>query len=147
MSYPVLGAPPHAVAVPTHFFKVVLGEKQGGRGFATAGFILPNKVIPENKDLRDFQAPLDVIEKQAGLLFFDKVRCIAFYLVQSQLLHAVPLTFYVRKLGYRDSWMVQKRLICVAKPSVPLVPRTAGLRLLTKCERNKRHNALHWTDW
>ncbi|RLN89802.1 hypothetical protein BBJ28_00012786, partial [Nothophytophthora sp. Chile5] len=74
VAYPVLGTPPDAIAVPTHFFKVVLGEKRGGRGFATAGFILPNKVIPENKDLRDFQAPLDVIEKQAGLLFFDKVR-------------------------------------------------------------------------
>ncbi|CAI5728343.1 unnamed protein product [Peronospora destructor] len=73
VSYPVLGAPPNAVAVPTHFFKIVLGEKQGGRGFATAGFILPNKVISENKDLRDFQAPLDVIEKLAGLLFFDKL--------------------------------------------------------------------------
>ncbi|KAF4318282.1 hypothetical protein BBO99_00005582 [Phytophthora kernoviae] len=73
VSYPVLGTPPDAIAVPTHFFKVVLGEKRGGRGFATAGFILPNKVIPENKDLRDFQAPLDVIEKQAGLLFYDKV--------------------------------------------------------------------------
>ncbi|KAG7396613.1 hypothetical protein PHYBOEH_001987 [Phytophthora boehmeriae] len=73
VSYPVLGHPPDTVAVPTHFFKVVLGEKRGVRGFATAGFILPNKVIPENKDLRDFQAPLDVIEKQAGLLFFDKL--------------------------------------------------------------------------
>ncbi|KAE8889120.1 hypothetical protein PF005_g12923 [Phytophthora fragariae] len=73
VSYPVLGTPPDAVAVPTHFFKVVLAEKRGAGGFATAGFILPNKVIPENKDLRDFQAPLDVIEKQAGLIFFDKL--------------------------------------------------------------------------
>ncbi|KAL4096240.1 hypothetical protein PRIC1_009602 [Phytophthora ramorum] len=73
VSYPVLGTPPDAVAVPTHFFKVVLGEKRGDKGFATAGFILPNKVIPENKNLRDFQTPLDVIEKQAGLLFFDKL--------------------------------------------------------------------------
>lgn len=87
MSYPVLSSPPDAIAVPTHFFKVVLGEKRGGEGFATAGFILPNKVIPENKDLRDFQAPLDVIEKQAGLIFFDKVSllfahyCLSLYLV------------------------------------------------------------------
>ena len=73
VSYPVLGAPPNATAVPTHFFKVVLGEHRGKRAFAAAGFVLPNKVIPENKDLLDFQAPLDVIEKQAGLLFFDKV--------------------------------------------------------------------------
>ncbi|KAF1774230.1 hypothetical protein JG687_00007939 [Phytophthora cactorum] len=73
VAYPVIGTPPDAIAVPTHFFKVVLGEKRGRKGFATAGFILPNKVIPENKNLRDFQAPLDVIEKQAGLLFFDKL--------------------------------------------------------------------------
>ena len=74
VSYPVLGTPPNATAVPTHFFKVVLGEQRSRRAFAAAGFILPNKAIPENKDLLDFQAPLDVIEKQAGLLFFDKVR-------------------------------------------------------------------------
>uniref|UniRef100_A0AAV1T5V7 Endonuclease n=1 Tax=Peronospora matthiolae TaxID=2874970 RepID=A0AAV1T5V7_9STRA len=73
VSYPVLGAPPNAMAVPTHFFKVVLGEHRGKQSFAAAGFVLPNKVIPENKDLLDFQAPLDVIEKQAGLLFFDKL--------------------------------------------------------------------------
>ncbi|CAH0481413.1 unnamed protein product [Peronospora belbahrii] len=73
VSYPVLNTPPNAIAVPTHFFKVVLGEKRGGKDFAAAGFILPNRFIPDNKDLRDFQAPLDVIEKQAGLLFFDKL--------------------------------------------------------------------------
>ncbi|KUF80579.1 Nuclease [Phytophthora nicotianae] len=73
VSYPVIGTPPDAISVPTHFFKVVLGEKRGGKGFATAGFILPNRAIPENKNLRDFQAPLHIIEKQAGLLFFDKL--------------------------------------------------------------------------
>ncbi|GMF59425.1 unnamed protein product [Phytophthora fragariaefolia] len=73
LSYPVLGSPPDTIAVPTHFFKVVLGEKRGGKDFATAGFILPNKAIPENKELSDFLAPLDVIEKHAGLIFFDKV--------------------------------------------------------------------------
>lgn len=73
MSYPVIGSPPDAVAVPTHFFKVVLAERRGS-AFVTAGFILPNRPIGDKKELRDFQAPLDVIEKQAGLLFFDKVR-------------------------------------------------------------------------
>ncbi|TDH64815.1 hypothetical protein CCR75_006650 [Bremia lactucae] len=67
VSYSVLGDPPDAVAIPTHFFK------EHGNGFATAGFILPNKIISENKSLRDFQVPLNVIEKQAGLLFFNKV--------------------------------------------------------------------------
>lgn len=73
VSYPVLGTPPDAVAVPTHFFKVILGKKPNGK-FTITGFILPNRAIPENKDLRDFIAPVDVIEKYSGLLFFDKVR-------------------------------------------------------------------------
>ncbi|CEG47428.1 mitochondrial nuclease [Plasmopara halstedii] len=73
VSYPVLGTPPDTIAVPTHFFKVVLAEKRHGKGYATAGFILPNRFIPEDKDLHDFQAPIHIIEKQAGLLFFDKL--------------------------------------------------------------------------
>uniref|UniRef100_K3W6L3 Endonuclease n=1 Tax=Globisporangium ultimum (strain ATCC 200006 / CBS 805.95 / DAOM BR144) TaxID=431595 RepID=K3W6L3_GLOUD len=73
VKYPVLGTPPDAIAVPTHFFKVVLGRKKDGT-FATAGFILPNKVIPDKKDLMAFHTPVKIIEKYAGLLFFDKVR-------------------------------------------------------------------------
>ncbi|TMW60474.1 hypothetical protein Poli38472_000516 [Pythium oligandrum] len=72
VSYPVLGTPPDVVAVPTHFFKVLLGRKRDG-SFLTAGFILPNQVIPEQKNLLDFLTPVDVIEKYAGLLFFDKL--------------------------------------------------------------------------
>lgn len=72
VSYPVLGTPPDAVAVPTHFFKVILGRKPNGQ-FTITGFILPNRVIPETKDLRDFIAPVEVIEKYSGLLFFDQV--------------------------------------------------------------------------
>lgn len=67
-----MGTPPDAVAVPTHFFKVVLGRRRDG-SFATAGFILPNRAIPEKKALVDFLTPIDVIEKHAGLLFFGKV--------------------------------------------------------------------------
>lgn len=73
VSYPVIGTPPDAVAVPTHFFKVILAERRGS-AFVTAGFVLPNRPIGDKKELREFQAPLDVIEKQSGLLFFDKVR-------------------------------------------------------------------------
>lgn len=72
MTYPVIGTPPDAIAVPTHFFKVILAEDRRGE-FVTAGFILPNRQIAEKKELRDFQAPITVIEKHAGLLFFDKV--------------------------------------------------------------------------
>lgn len=59
--------------MPTHFFKVVLARTKDG-SFAVAGFVLPNQPISDKKDLRDFLTPVDVIEKYAGLLFFDKVR-------------------------------------------------------------------------
>jgi endonuclease G, mitochondrial len=72
VSYPVLGTPPDAIAVPTHFFKVLLAKRRDG-SFLTAGFILPNQAIPEKKQLGDFLTPLDVIEKYSGLLFFDKL--------------------------------------------------------------------------
>ncbi|KAJ0404765.1 hypothetical protein P43SY_005589 [Pythium insidiosum] len=72
VSYPVIGTPPDVIAVPTHFFKVLLARKRDGT-FLSAGFILPNQVIPENKNLLDFLTPLDVIEKYSGLLFFDKL--------------------------------------------------------------------------
>lgn len=75
VKYPLVGTPPDAVAVPTHFFKVVLGRRRDG-SFASAGFILPNRAISEKKALVDFLAPIDVIEKHAGLLFFDKVRLV-----------------------------------------------------------------------
>ncbi|DBA02549.1 TPA: hypothetical protein N0F65_011021 [Lagenidium giganteum] len=73
VSYPVIGTPPDAIAVPTHFFKVVLGRKRDGT-FAKAGFILPNKAIPEKKELKDFIASVDVIEKYSGLLIFDQLK-------------------------------------------------------------------------
>lgn len=72
-----MGTPPDAVAVPTHFFKVVLGRKRDG-SFVSAGFILPNRAISEKKALVDFLTPIDVIEKHAGLLFFDKVRLVSY---------------------------------------------------------------------
>lgn len=68
-----MGTPPDAVAVPTHFFKVVLVRTRGG-AFATAGFVLPNRAISEKQALTTFLTPIDAIEKAAGLLFFDKVR-------------------------------------------------------------------------
>ncbi|TYZ60452.1 hypothetical protein PybrP1_009403 [[Pythium] brassicae (nom. inval.)] len=72
VKYALLGTPPDAVAVPTHFFKVVLGRKRDG-SFAVAGFVLPNQPISDKTDLRAFLTPVDVIEKYAGLLFFDKL--------------------------------------------------------------------------
>ena len=73
MTYRVIGTPPDAIAVPTHFFKVVLARKRDG-SFAIAGFVLPNRPIADDTSLLEFLTPIETIEKQAGLLFFDQVR-------------------------------------------------------------------------
>ncbi|RHY23891.1 hypothetical protein DYB32_009524, partial [Aphanomyces invadans] len=68
--YPVLGTPGNAIAVPTHFFKVVLVQKPSGE-YLAAGFILPNQSIPDQTNLTDFLRPIEYIESVSGLLFFD----------------------------------------------------------------------------
>ncbi|KDO29202.1 hypothetical protein SPRG_05437 [Saprolegnia parasitica CBS 223.65] len=80
VSYPILGTPLNGVAVPTHFFKVVLvaakpskTDKAGTKKYLAAGFVLPNEGIAEKTPLRSFLMPLDMIERYAGLLFFEKI--------------------------------------------------------------------------
>lgn len=75
VSYEVIGNPPN-VAVPTHFYKVIYGEETptvtGGR-VALGAFVLPNAPIPNQKSLRDFEVPLEAIERASGLTFADKL--------------------------------------------------------------------------
>ena len=75
VSYEVIGSPPN-VAVPTHFYKVLYGEATVdspiGR-VALAAFVLPNAEIPNNKSLRDFEVPLEAVERASGLTFADKL--------------------------------------------------------------------------
>jgi len=59
------------VAVPTHFFKVALIEREKNK-FELESYVLPNAVIPDTKPITDFYIPVDAIERSAGLLFFDK---------------------------------------------------------------------------
>nr|CCA16509.1 Mitochondrial nuclease putative [Albugo laibachii Nc14] len=73
VQYPVIGKPPDTIAVPTHFFKVILVRKNDDT-FASAGFILPNRHIAPDTALREFLTPVDVIEKYSGLHFFEKLR-------------------------------------------------------------------------
>jgi len=68
--YRVLGA--GHVAVPTHFFKVVVTESASGE-FALETFLLPNAVIDDGVKLGAFHVPLEVVERSSGLLFFDKI--------------------------------------------------------------------------
>ncbi|KAJ2140943.1 nuclease [Coemansia sp. RSA 678] len=70
VKYEVIGNPPN-VAVPTHFFKVVLVKQ--GSDFSLGAFALPNKAIDNSAPLTDFDVPVETVEKAAGLVFFDKL--------------------------------------------------------------------------
>lgn len=60
VKYQVIGE--NNIAVPTHLFKVIFAEKdQQTRGLAA--FVIPNKEIPENTALTDFQIPVETVEK------------------------------------------------------------------------------------
>ncbi|KAI8320685.1 hypothetical protein GQ54DRAFT_298485 [Martensiomyces pterosporus] len=72
VKYEVIGSPPN-VAVPTHFFKVILAKRNNEPGFAIGGFALPNKEIDNATPLTQFSLPLEAIEKAAGLQFFGNV--------------------------------------------------------------------------
>ncbi|CAH0548704.1 unnamed protein product [Brassicogethes aeneus] len=71
ITYEVIGA--NNVAVPTHFYKVVVGETQDGK-LEMEAYVMPNQVIDDNVPLSSFQVPPESIEKAAGLLFFDVAR-------------------------------------------------------------------------
>ena len=61
----------HDVAVPTHLFKAVLGERaDGSRAFAS--FVVPNEPIAEERPLTSFLVPKETLEKWTGLQFFPK---------------------------------------------------------------------------
>ncbi|XP_070377652.1 endonuclease G, mitochondrial-like [Dermacentor albipictus] len=70
VKYQVIGA--NHVAVPTHFFKVVVAETENAE-FDLEAYVMPNSVIPDDTQLRSFLVPVDTIERAAGLLLFDKI--------------------------------------------------------------------------
>jgi len=69
VKYEVIGS--HNVAVPTHFFKVVLCEKQGV--YSLYPYVLPNQPCDNSTPLSSYIVPLDSIERAAGLILFDKL--------------------------------------------------------------------------
>ncbi|KAH6687295.1 DNA/RNA non-specific endonuclease [Plectosphaerella plurivora] len=71
--YEVIGNPPN-IAVPTHFYKVIFAEdgKMGGN-VAIGAFVMPNAVIPNTKPLKDFEVPLEAVERATGLEFATKL--------------------------------------------------------------------------
>ncbi|CAG7709874.1 unnamed protein product [Allacma fusca] len=68
--YQVIGK--NNVAVPTHFFKVVVGEDQNGH-VDLESYVMPNAPINDEVPLQAFQVPIESIERGAGLLLFDKI--------------------------------------------------------------------------
>lgn len=70
VKYEVIG--PNTVAVPTHFFKVVVGETEDEK-LEMEAYVMPNQQIDDNTPLSVFQVPPESIERAAGLLFFDKI--------------------------------------------------------------------------
>ncbi|KAK5139499.1 DNA/RNA non-specific endonuclease [Cryomyces antarcticus] len=69
VSYEVIGSPPN-IAVPTHFYKVVLAEDgRAGGSVAVGAFVLPNAPIANAKPLADFEVPVEAVERASGLEF------------------------------------------------------------------------------
>ncbi|HUD01507.1 MAG TPA: DNA/RNA non-specific endonuclease [Rhabdochlamydiaceae bacterium] len=63
--YQVIGE--NNVAVPTHYFKVIRGEKE--HVVETEAYIIPNRPIEQDPPLKTFAVSLEKVEKAAGLLF------------------------------------------------------------------------------
>lgn len=76
VSYEVIGNPPN-IAVPTHFFKLIVGENPTNSpntdNISIAAFVLPNEVISNETKLTDFEVPVNALERSTGLEFFQKV--------------------------------------------------------------------------
>ena len=69
------GEPPCLVAVPTHFYKVILGESPAeSEGTTTpltksvAAFVMPNAAIEPDLPLTMFTVPLEALESVSGSL-------------------------------------------------------------------------------
>lgn len=71
MSYSLIGSNGPNVAVPTHFFKILLLIKDGN--YFSGSFVLPNQAISRSVLLSQFQVDLKAIEKASGLQFFSEL--------------------------------------------------------------------------
>lgn len=65
VKYQVIGK--NDVAVPTHFYKVLLLESQGKKD--SVAYILPNEAIESNVPLEQFKTTVQKVEKAAGIIF------------------------------------------------------------------------------
>lgn len=72
VEYEVIGSPP-TVAVPTHFFKLIIGEKNNSDVISVGAFVLPNNVIDNKDPLTSYQVPLEALENASGLELLYKL--------------------------------------------------------------------------
>lgn len=64
----MIGSPP-VVAVPTHYFKVLICESRDDPVPHVGTFVMPNEPIDLKTPLRGFELPLDAVERTSGLTF------------------------------------------------------------------------------
>ncbi|XP_061527169.1 endonuclease G, mitochondrial isoform X4 [Phycodurus eques] len=70
--YQVLGT--NHIAVPTHFFKVLVLERDGRQGgVELRSYVLPNEPVDEKIPLERFLVPIETIERASGLLFLPNI--------------------------------------------------------------------------
>lgn len=69
VKHEVIGNPPN-IAVPTHFYKVILTDRGNG-DMSVGAFVLPNNTIQNEVPLTAFQVPVEAVEKASGLKFFE----------------------------------------------------------------------------
>ncbi|KAM4020862.1 endonuclease G, mitochondrial [Anomaloglossus baeobatrachus] len=70
VKYQVIGD--NHVAVPTHFFKVVVLEKHNGE-LELRPYVMPNCPVDEKIPLERFLVPIETIERASGLLFVPNI--------------------------------------------------------------------------
>ncbi|CCH58376.1 hypothetical protein TBLA_0A05830 [Henningerozyma blattae CBS 6284] len=73
VTYEVIGNPPN-IAVPTHFFKLIVAGKDiksvgSSEDVVVGAFVLPNEPISNETKLTDFQVPVNALERASGLEF------------------------------------------------------------------------------
>ncbi|XP_072289895.1 endonuclease G, mitochondrial isoform X2 [Eucyclogobius newberryi] len=72
VTYRVLGQ--NHVAVPTHFFKVLILELPEGQGVELQSYVMPNRPITEQTPLEHFLVPIETVERASGLLFVQNIQ-------------------------------------------------------------------------
>lgn len=119
VSYEVIGHPPN-VAVPTHFYKVVFAEdgKPGGN-VSLGAFVLPNAVIPNDKPLKDFEVPIEAVERASGLEFAGLLPPAR----RKQLCQEVSCSVIVKEYAERQRTMRSPPPVKSTPPSTALTQR------------------------